>query len=272
VPGSPHDVIRKAVQSVRVTARAAIARRRARAAMLPFGLIAGSPHSGTTLLARILSEHSRIHAPPHETEAFNAGRRHAWTVLARLLEDARAAEKSFVVEKTPDHVGRLDLVRSLLPGTRFVLVIRDGRDVAASIARRFGGDFERGFEWWLAAARSVAVAIGAPDCFLSRYEDFVVDPAGRIEAICAFLGLPFEPAMLDYHARARAWGAAALPGIAGADREQQSHAVRRQAQANAPVYDGRGAWRRSLPDRWVAAFAEEPARSLMVRLGYDPDA
>ena len=66
------------------------------------------------------------------------------------------------------------------------------------------------------------------------------------------------------------WGEAALPRIALATPSHQSHAVRRQAQANAAVYDARGEWRQLLPGRWAEAFAVEPARSLMLQLGYDP--
>ncbi|MCC6734906.1 MAG: sulfotransferase [Bauldia sp.] len=266
----PNRFARRAGRAVGATTRAFAARRRARGGMLPFALIAGLPHSGTTLLARIVSEHSRVHVPNHETEAFTAGRRHAWVVVARLLADARAAGKTFVVEKTPDHVARLDLVRRMLPGSRFVLVARDGRDVTASIARRFGGDYDRGFDWWITAARSIVAEMDAPDVLLSRYEDLVLDPKSRLEAICAFLGLDFEPAMLDYHARQKPWGDAAQPRIATADPAHQAHAVRRQAQANAPIYDARGEGRRILPSQWVAAFSAEPARSLMLRLGYDP--
>ncbi len=266
----PRKAARKASRAAGVTARALAARQRLLRTMLPFGFIAGSPHSGSTLLARILSEHSRVHVPAHETEAFSAGRRHAWVVLARLLAEARAAQKTFVVEKTPDHVSRLALIRQMLPGSRFVLTVRDGRDVTASIGRRFEGDFERGFLWWISAARSIVAAMGAPDVLLSRYEDFVLDPAARVEAICAFLGLDFDPAMLEYHARHKPWGEAALPRIALATPSHQSHAVRRQAQANAAVYDARGEWRQLLPGRWAEAFAVEPARSLMLQLGYDP--
>lgn len=266
----PRNAALRASRAAGATARGVAARQRALRTMLPFGFIVGSPHSGTTLLARILSEHSRVHVPAHETEAFTAGRRHAWVVLARLLADARAGGKSFVVEKTPDHVGQLALIRRMIPGSRFVLVARDGRDVAASIGRRFGGDFERGVVWWIDAARNIVAAIGAADVFLSRYEDFVVNPAGKVEAICTFLGLAFEPAMLDYPARQKPWGAATLPRIAGADAAHLAHAVRRQAQSNAAVYDGRGEWRRVLPARWAEAFTVEPARSLMLQLGYDP--
>jgi hypothetical protein len=268
----PRKAARKAGRAASATARAVTARQRALRTMLPFGFIAGSPHSGSTLLARILSEHGRVHVPTHETEAFTAGRRNGWVVVARLLADARAAQKTFVIEKTPDHVLHLALIRQVLAGSRSELTARDGRDVTASIGRRFEGDFERGFLWWISAARSTVAAIGAPDVFLSRYEDFVAEPAGRVEAICAFLGLEFEPAMLDYHARHKPWGEAALPRIALADPQHQAHAVRRQAQANAAVYDARGAWRSVLPDRWAEAFTVEPARSLMLQLGYDPRA
>lgn len=266
----PRRAARNARGAATGTARALAARRRVRRDLLPFGFIAGSPHSGATLLARILSEHSAVFAPAHDTEAFAGGPRHAWPIVARLLAEARAEGKTFVVEKTPRHVERIELIRRMLPGSRFVLTVRDGRDVAASIGRRFGGDFGKGLDWWLSAARKIVAALGSADVLVARYEDFVLDPAQRVEAICTFLGLAFEPEMLDYHAREKPWGEAALPRIRSAAPAHQAHALRRQTQSNSPVFDARGAWRGVLPDRWAEAFLEEPARSLMLQLGYDP--
>ena len=39
----------------------------------------------------------------------------------------------------------------------------------------------------------------AERCCEARFEPLVRDPAGELERICRFLGVPFDAAMLDYH-------------------------------------------------------------------------
>lgn len=254
-------------EPVKAAVEGARFRRRFERAPLPFAFIVGPAHSGTTLLARILSEHSALHVPSDETRAFVAGPARAWRQIAGLAAEARSVGKAMVVEKTPRHVLVMDDIRRALPGARFVLTMRDGRDVTASIGRRFDGDFDRGVRWWARAATRVAAEADAPDALLSRYEDLVTDPKAAIAAICAFLGVPDEPQLHDFHTRPKSWGHAAAVG-ADTPPGYRAHAERRQQQVNTPVYDGRGAWRGVLPDAFAARFSEEPQRSLMRRFGY----
>jgi hypothetical protein len=46
---------------------------------------------------------------------------------------ARERGKAHAAEKTPDYVKRLDLLGGLFPDSRFVHIVRDGRDVALSV-------------------------------------------------------------------------------------------------------------------------------------------
>ena len=96
-----------------------------------------------------------------------------------------------------------------LPEARFVHLIRDGRDVALSQRERVIDDEDVTMaamaERWqrrIAAAREGAAEV-KPGVYLEvRYEDLVGDTETTLREICEFIGLDFDPAMLDYHRRA----------------------------------------------------------------------
>ena len=110
--------------------------------------ICGCGHSGTTIVARIIGAHREVFWPPFETEIFLAEEREAyWNYLA-LLSLAAKSGKRALVEKTPRHLYRLDLIRKLVHGAKFVITVRDGRDVAASFIKRVG-NADVGIRRWL---------------------------------------------------------------------------------------------------------------------------
>lgn len=107
-------------------------------------------------------------------------------------------------DKRPNYIQSLDDVLALFPDAQIVHVIRDGRDCVASLKR---------MPWWTFGypasvykwARAIDVALQArrklrPDQYHEmRYEDLVSDPAAELTALCAFLGEPFDDAMLHHH-------------------------------------------------------------------------
>ncbi|HEY3831913.1 MAG TPA: sulfotransferase [Acidimicrobiia bacterium] len=138
----------------------------------PLALIAlvGAPRSGTTWLQTLLASHDAI-VSPQETNLFSryvAPLEERWryeargsvaerqqrrfTGLGAVLTEAEfhteighfvndvlraiAALKpgaTIVVEKTPSHSLHVDLIARHVPQARFVHIVRDGRDVAASL-------------------------------------------------------------------------------------------------------------------------------------------
>ena len=121
-------------------------------------------------------------------------------------------------EKTPIHVHFIDSIVLTMPDVRIVELVRDPRSVIASRKAR-------STEQWRVARASSAAILNKPDEFdpildsyrwrsairagtrakknypgyvlRIRYEDLVQDPTLTIEEVCRFIGIRFDPNMLQ---------------------------------------------------------------------------
>jgi hypothetical protein len=98
------------------------------------------------------------------------------------------------VEKTPTNVYAFAALARQNPEARLVHLVRDGRDVAASLLRRAKSLYGAGSRWLydtLAGLRGR----GQPSYLEIRYEDLVTDPPATLARVFSHLGLPQpEPA------------------------------------------------------------------------------
>ena len=230
------------------------------------GFICGCGHSGTTLIANILAGHPEVYIPLTETEIFLGNRRLlTWRYLRLVLRAARF-RKQALLEKTPRHIHKLDLIRKTVPGARFVIPVRDGRDVVASIHRR-SGKIERGVTRWIEENRIVLGEQDKPDVLVYRHEDLVADPAATVRRICAFLDLDYRDDLLDFHKRKRLWFRQ-NELRRGSDRGKPELRVLRNWQVNQPIFDNRGRWQTDLRQQDIAEITEGAGRPLMIAFGY----
>jgi len=110
-------------------------------------------------------------------------------------------------DKTPVYVLAIAPIASLLPESKFVHVVRDGRDSALSYKEVPWGPRtidEAAFRWRRAVkkAREAAGEIGRERYLELRYEDLVSDPTSVVKTVCGFIEVPFEESMLNYFERA----------------------------------------------------------------------
>lgn len=127
---------------------------------------------------------------------------YADAVSAAYAAYARAHGKSRWGDKTPRYVVNIPELAELFPDSRFIHLIRDGRDVALSYADvPFGPkNVAKAAELW---ANRVAKGI-RDGRVLERgryieimYKDLIDHNEGEVRDICAFVGVPFVPSMLD---------------------------------------------------------------------------
>ncbi len=127
-------------------------------------------------------------------------------VQAALDAWAEAAGADCWLEKTPRHFIHAGRITRLVEGARMVHVVRDGREVVASIvdrARRYPHRFPRqrdpgyAVRLWNRAVRHHRACLGRPGHRLVHYEALVDDPEGVVRSLCEWLDLEFCPSMLD---------------------------------------------------------------------------
>jgi hypothetical protein len=180
-------------------------------------------------------------------------------VLAAPFEAyARSHGKARWGDKTPHYVHHVDQLLGIWADARFIVLVRDGRDVALSVRRMpFGpNNAWAAAPWWARGIRAGQLAQERhPDRVRTvRYEDLAGDPATHVPAICEFLGLRYSADML---------------AIEQADRTK---IVADQASWFPTLFDGINTdavarWQREMSPRDQAMFASL-AREELEALGY----
>ncbi len=102
-------------------------------------------------------------------------------------------------EKTPHHVQHIEKLARLFPESRFIHVVRDGRDCAASFNRRWHRTPELTMFRWkkvVVEGGRQGKSLGDDRYMEVRYEDLTTDPEHWLKEICGFLAVPFHEAVL----------------------------------------------------------------------------
>lgn len=178
-----------------------------------------SARSGSTLLRMMLDSHPQIRAP-HEmylpfievkypkalldramdaTDLDRLGTTHVlWDAL--LDRELRRSGKQVLVEKTPINVYHVDALRECWPQARFVFLMRNPVAIFDSLVRRGLSPFsEKRLERsTLSMVRALDEAMKRIDGLTVRYEEITEDPQRELTRITSFLGLDFDPRMLEY--------------------------------------------------------------------------
>ncbi len=199
--------------------------------------------------------------------ALDAGLRAFYRLYARRFRKARWGDK------TPDYGRHMQAIAGVLPEACFIHLLRDGRDVAASVRALWfspGADLATIAQDWLErieATRRQAVGLQYLEV---RYEDLVDNPEAVLRRVCDFVALRFEPRMLDYHRQAAARLAEHEASFDSEGRLVIDKPARLSQQywATQPPAPSRiGRWRRDLSSQECAEF-EAAAGPLLRQLGY----
>ena len=202
--------------------------------------IIGSPRSGTTWLQKILGSHESI-VTAQESEFFvsfalpwirsfenqlnnPSGRggtglpcyltENQFEAIIRntfyqIIAEVRAySEERIFVEKTPSHALVVDIIHRILPRAKFIHIVRDPRDVAASMiaaSKSWGKNWAPGNTFTAArmwsqhvrTAREQLVEISKEQIYWLRYEDLKISTAKVIEEILNFIGLETASNIID---------------------------------------------------------------------------
>jgi Flp pilus assembly protein TadD len=203
--------------------------------------LVGFPRSGTTLTEQILEAHPDIVAS-HELPVLNeltqkiakiVGRsfrypddvdslsRHEILQLRntyrQAMEDAleiRPAKHQIILDKLPLNIVHLGLIAQVFPQAPILLVLRDPRDVCLSCYMQTFEmnpamaqfldleDTAKFYQTVMHLLRHYRDTLGIA-MLTTRYEDIVTDLEGSARRMLEFLGLPWDPAVLQYYRSAQ---------------------------------------------------------------------
>lgn len=202
-----------------------------------FVFVGGCPRSGTSLLQKMLDLHSEIYAGPefdhmpkigklframmdgihnerqagyYDEYTLRNGIRH---LVNEVLGEARAKHGvSLLSEKTPGNVLVFEELYELFPKAKFIFVVRDPRGIYNSFkmvgkrakAQKIGklnygvnlkADLNRISQHIKAGTKFVEKY--PQQSIVVEYEELVSRPVQVIEEVCEFLGVSYEPTMLN---------------------------------------------------------------------------
>lgn len=200
-------------------------------------MIGGSGRSGTTLLRVMLDSHRNLCCGPesylfvpikldwgmlaHKFEmdlSWVDTLRHQVDSRAELIdkffsEYCRITGKQRWAEKTPRNIEQLGFIFSGFPNSRFIHIIRDGRDVACSLRThpRYkveGAQFIKLNTWnplpecierWRGVIKASQPFRSDPRYMEVRYEDLTAAPKATLEKVLPFVDEPWDENILSYH-------------------------------------------------------------------------
>jgi len=180
--------------------------------------IVSTVRSGSTLLRVLLDSHSQIHSPPElhlRDLAVQLKSAYAERSLAEIGLDATRLEhllwdrvlhrelqdsgKRLLVNKTPNDVFIVDRIRTCWPDARFLFLLRHPAEIARSRQEvRPQDTAEDNAAMVLRYGEALEQARSTYDGLTVRYEDLATDTTAVAQRLCSFLGVGFEPQMLDY--------------------------------------------------------------------------
>jgi hypothetical protein len=201
--------------------------------------LVGCSRSGTTWLQRLIAAHPRVHTGPEsyvffyienqlsfwrnqlnpkggasaigmsayltEDEFLGALREHLMALLQGLTRNLRPGE--VFLDKTPDHSLFITDIHSFLPRARFIHIIRDPRDVVASLLRlrSIGREWppsnaKDATRYWVqrvVAAREALAQIPAPQVCELTYENLLASPQNELRRLLDFIGLAYDEGLIS---------------------------------------------------------------------------
>ncbi|WP_257005040.1 sulfotransferase family protein [Streptomyces sp. Tue6028] len=183
--------------------------------------VLSSVRSGSTLLRVLLNSHSQIRAPHemhlrtvhvHLSRDFTADAMRALELDKTELEHAlwdrllhlelTRSGKRIIVDKTPPNTLVWPRLHRCWPHARYILLLRHpGAVITSLMNRRTDPDHAEISAEVLDYSEKLEEARRNLDAHVVTYEALTADPESTTRGICDYLGVPWEPAMLDYGAQ-----------------------------------------------------------------------
>jgi len=191
-------------------------------------VIVGMPRSGTTLAEQMLASHAAVFGAGELTFWPRAAARydHSATagdgeraVIERFAEEYLADLRRIsgdalrVVDKMPGNFMYLGLIHAALPNARIIHLRRNPLDTCLSIYfQQFGAghayandldDVAHHYAGYVRVMDHWRSTLPPAVMLDIAYEDLVADPQASVRRMLEFIGLPWDPACLEFHRNTR---------------------------------------------------------------------
>ena len=231
-----------------------------------FLFIVGCGHSGTSILNKIIGTHQNVYPVGGESELFLSNIVEATDISDQInnwVEQALLNEAKTILEKTPRHIHKVNLIRKFIPNARFIYITRNPLDCIASLHKRYD-DLEASisryhmdnFEGLLISRHSYVHRV--------KYEHLITDFDKTMNEIIKFARLPLED-LSNFHDQKTFYDHNAIVNTEGYSAE--NHSAVRNFQVNQPVFDSRGISASSLTGE-ETSYVKSEVRFIASLLGY----
>lgn len=128
--------------------------------------------------------------------------------------EQKGKKAKVIADKNNYYINHFNDLNEIWPDAKYILVVRDGRDVACSYLNietlvtnspykpKLSTDIKTIAKEWLTNNKNVlsfSESLNNNQFMVIRYEDFVKDSELYLTKVCNFLGLNFESNMLNYY-------------------------------------------------------------------------
>ena len=226
--------------------------------------IVGCGHSGTTILKKIMGNHKNIYSINQETGLFIRHNIKEEDIIKNLedLDKRIELNKKWLCEKTPGHVYAIDKIFKLIKLPKIIVITRDGRDVVASLYKRYE-DFDKSVNRWIVDNTEWLNNSYKDNFFLLKYENLVKEPHIQLKKICDYIQEEYDNNMLNYKKEKKE-----LP-IFNGPIEGDNHVALRKYQLNQDLYDGTKRYLKDLTELQMnLLYSNEKFMALMQKLNY----
>ena len=222
-----------------------------------FAFVCGCGHSGTTLTAAKLGNHSKILLIGRESGIFLPF--NSLSCAKNIINEwdffATSIDCSVVVEKTPKHILTTRSIFRLIPDAKLLITIRNPLDNIASLYKRFR-HLNACTDRWIADNQAALRLSDNSNVMIVQYEKLTEEPGVSLRLAAKFLGIEWEEHIIS--AGRSAYETADVSG----------NMALRVAQVSKAIRPNNGGWTKTLrPDE--ARFVIDKTSSTAMHLGYD---
>lgn len=193
--------------------------------------VLGTPRSGTTLLQKVLESHQSLFSIQSQTAIFSY--QNFWcknrimfdldkgirdSLLTKSKDNVDFFENcvnylekdnsdKIFIEKTPQHISRLDFLLKHFPNAKFIHIVRNGRDCYCSATKHpfipQSKSLKSFAKYYNKCLLQGIRNFNNPNVFTLHYEDLVNEPHKYVRNLMSFLKLTLEHAQIDASFRSK---------------------------------------------------------------------